>query len=306
MGVKTKSKKLPALQFYPGDWRKDPGVQALDYFERGVWMELIFLMHESEQRGKLLLNGKPIPEERLAILLNLDKQKISNVITTFLELGVASLCEETGALMNRRMVRDEELIGKRRDAGKKGGNPALTKGKPNPYYTEVNHEDKQKITSRDKQKITPSFSFSSSDNTSEMTFTPEDMQVAKHIWQKILQLHPGHKEPKLEKWANTVRLMRERDGRAHSEITSLFDWANADNFWKSNILSPDKLRAQWDKLIIQRGIGQKASFHQKSWDNEAWRKEAFRLGLPEIPGESWDDLKQRVRQAQQQSKRGVA
>ena len=52
--------KVPSIQFYPADWRKDPGVQALTYEERGIWIEILFLMHESEERGKLTLNGKPI------------------------------------------------------------------------------------------------------------------------------------------------------------------------------------------------------------------------------------------------------
>ena len=29
--------KLPAIQFYPGDWHKDQGVQALDLTQRGAW-----------------------------------------------------------------------------------------------------------------------------------------------------------------------------------------------------------------------------------------------------------------------------
>ena len=152
--------KLPALQFYPGDWRKDPGVQSLTYEERGIWIEILFLMHESDQRGKLLLNGKPISDERLSQLLHLDKQKITSVISTLLELGVASKCGQTGAMMNRRMVRDEEIIQLRRAAGQKGGNPAFQKGKDNPYY-------KLGTKQKDKQKITPSSSSSSSDNKSK-------------------------------------------------------------------------------------------------------------------------------------------
>ena len=52
---------LPALQFYGGDWRKDPGIQALNYFDRGVWFEMLLMMHESEDRGKLVLNGRATP-----------------------------------------------------------------------------------------------------------------------------------------------------------------------------------------------------------------------------------------------------
>ena len=62
------SGRLPAFQFYPADWRKDPGVQSLDYETRGIWWEIICLLHESDERGVLLLNGKPMPEDALCRL----------------------------------------------------------------------------------------------------------------------------------------------------------------------------------------------------------------------------------------------
>jgi len=117
--------KLPAFQFYVGDWRKDPGVQSLGYHDRGIWFEMLCIMHESPERGKLILNGAKMPEDALARLLGLDNQILSNTLTTLLTYGVASLCEETGAIMSRRMVRDENLRKIRQQAGKMGGNPAL-------------------------------------------------------------------------------------------------------------------------------------------------------------------------------------
>ena len=151
----TAMNKQPAFQFYPGDWRKDPGVQALDYEYRGIWLEILLLMHESEERGKLLLNGNPMPDEALARLLGLDKQKVNQAITTLLEYGVASRCPETGALMNRRMYRDEQIRQKRRQAGQKGGNPNLVNQKSS-------NIDNQKVNQSIKQKPTPSSSSSSS------------------------------------------------------------------------------------------------------------------------------------------------
>ena len=73
------SDKLPALQFYPGDWRRDVGVQSLSFHDRGVWFEMVMLMHGSEVRGKLILNGKPIPEDALCRLLGLDNQTQSRI-----------------------------------------------------------------------------------------------------------------------------------------------------------------------------------------------------------------------------------
>jgi hypothetical protein len=155
------------MQFYPADWRKDPNVQSLGYFERGVWFEILCLMFESEQRGKLILNGKAMPDEALARLLGLDKQRLTSILTVLLDYGVASR-DEQGALMNRRMVKDEELRQVRAACGSMGGNPALMGGgsaggggssgldKQNGSKSE--NEDNQKV----KQTVTPSSSLSSS------------------------------------------------------------------------------------------------------------------------------------------------
>lgn len=152
--MKGSEGKLPAFQFYPGDWRRDPAVQSLSYFDRGVWLEILCLMHESEQRGKLLLNGKKMPNEALARLLGLDKQILTKTLDTLLEYGVASIDEETEALMSRRMVRDEKIRQIRKEVGKKGGNPNLVNQKSNQTTT------KNKIELN--QNSTPSSSSSSS------------------------------------------------------------------------------------------------------------------------------------------------
>ncbi len=52
--------------------------------------------------------------------------------------------------------------------------------------------------------------------------------------------------------SNTVRLMRQIDNRSHRDICGMYDWASKDSFWHRNILSPDALRKQWDKLTMQR------------------------------------------------------
>jgi len=146
--------KLPALQFYPGDWRKDPGVQALSRHDRSVWFDILLIMHESDERGVLLLAGKPMPEDALARMLYLDNQELKQILSTLLTYGVASKREEDGAIYSRRMVRDEQLLKVRRNAGKMGGNPVL-----------LNQSAKQKTTTGVKQSPTPSSSssFSSSD-----------------------------------------------------------------------------------------------------------------------------------------------
>ena len=128
------SNKLPAFQFYPGDWRKDPGVQSLSFHDRGVWFEILCLMHESEIRGKLTLNGNAMPQEALSRLLGLDNQILTKSLNTIIEYGVASLCPDTKSLMCRRMVRDEETREAQRNFGKQGGNPALCENYNSPGF----------------------------------------------------------------------------------------------------------------------------------------------------------------------------
>lgn len=150
-----KNMKLPAFQFYPADWRKDPGVQALSYHDRGVWFEILCLMHESEQRGKLTLNGRPMPEDALARLLGLDKQNLTKVISILLEYGVARRDPVSGVIYNKRMVEDEKLRQIRAEIGQKGGQERVKREKDN-----LLKQNSSKSLKQGKQNSTPSSSSS--------------------------------------------------------------------------------------------------------------------------------------------------
>ena len=76
-------------------------------------------------------------------------------------------------------------------------------------------------------------------------------QLANQLFQRILENNPNHKKPNLQKWADDMRLMMERDKRTEEQIKYLIDWCQQDNFWKSNILSASKLREKFDQLTIQ-------------------------------------------------------
>jgi hypothetical protein len=83
--------------------------------------------------------------------------------------------------------------------------------------------------------------------------TSDDIATAEYIWQLIHAMNPNHKVPDINAWANDVRLMR-GDGpdRTHEGIRELFAWVNRHDFWQSNILSPGKLRKQWDTMVIKK------------------------------------------------------
>jgi hypothetical protein len=100
--------------------------------------------------------------------------------------------------------------------------------------------------------IEPSITIKPKKSSLAKKFTDEDLGLATHIWNRIDTLGVGAKKPSLEKWADMIRLMRERDGRDLSDIKDLFDWANADSFWCANIQSPAKIREKWPQLQAQR------------------------------------------------------
>lgn len=113
--------KLPSIQFYPGDWKKDPGIQCLTLEEKGAWFEMLLLMFESQERGVLTLNYQPYSEEDLAIVLHCELAKLKQILSKLLSKGVASKRESDGAIYCRRMLKDNELREIRAKSGALGG-----------------------------------------------------------------------------------------------------------------------------------------------------------------------------------------
>lgn len=82
--------------------------------------------------------------------------------------------------------------------------------------------------------------------------TAADHKAARWIYECVLVVNATAQEPNWDAWANEIRLMREQDKRTHEEICELFGWANCDGFWRTNIMSPAKLREKWDQLTVKR------------------------------------------------------
>ncbi|MET5770475.1 replication protein [Enterobacter cloacae] len=100
----------------------------------------------------------------------------------------------------------------------------------------------------------------------------EDLEIAKWISSRVKLINPTCKAPDMTSWSNTVRLMRQIDNRSHQDICALYDWASKHHFWQTNILSPESLRKQWDKLTMQRNSGgeQRAAKPDLDFNNTDW------------------------------------
>lgn len=229
--------KLPSFQFYPGDWKKDAGVQSLSFEERGVWFEMMLLMFESAERGKLVFgSGNPMPEDAVARSLGLDRQRYVQILRKLLDYGVASKDEKTGIIYCRRMVRDAELSKKRAECGKLGGNPKL--------LNQNSSKREAKSNQNGKQNPTPSSSSSISlkkENIEKEKYLPEDVKA----W-TLDDFLAAAKDPSVA--------LPEKDA------SECFDFYAAQGFRRSNgqpIVAVAPLLRQWKRKLGEFGSGAK-------------------------------------------------
>ena len=83
--------KLPAFQFYPGDWRKDPNLCRCSHAAKGVWIDMICLMHETEERGVLSTNGIPWTEDDMHILTSFAREFGCDLVFSWIDSAVMRL-----------------------------------------------------------------------------------------------------------------------------------------------------------------------------------------------------------------------
>jgi hypothetical protein len=138
--------KQPWRKWYPQDWRADAPLRMCSYAARGLWADILTLMHESNEVGFLLVEGvAPTPRQLVGLLGGSEKEitkllaelaaaKVFSVVGGKMPDDVRALIPpdiEEGVILSRRMVRDEAKATKDRENGKGGGNPRL-KGGDNP------------------------------------------------------------------------------------------------------------------------------------------------------------------------------
>jgi hypothetical protein len=82
-----------------------------------------------------------------------------------------------------------------------------------------------------------------------------EYKFAQSMYQKILESFPKAKKPNMSTWAKTVERTCRIDDREIEELWRVFLWANSDDFWSANILSPETLRKKYDHLSAQMTRG---------------------------------------------------
>ncbi|WP_239255500.1 DUF4373 domain-containing protein [Listeria ilorinensis] len=142
-------------------------------------------------------------------------------------------------------------------------------------------------------------------------FEPIHMQLAERLFELIQAKNPEAKPPKLEKWADDIRIMCEQDKREPESVRNAIDWALHHSFWSGVISSPTSLRKSYDKMAMQR-ISEKEvqKPRNRSGREEVlpdWFKrqqEQQQASKEDLSEEERTDLEQQVARIKEDLKRG--
>lgn len=114
----------PWLKFYPQDWRSDEQLRLCGFAARGLWVEMLAIMHRSERYGYLLINGRVPSDAQLAIQAGGGETDVTILLAELEAAGVFSR-SGSGVIYSRRMIRDKKKAQKAQENGRNGGNPKL-------------------------------------------------------------------------------------------------------------------------------------------------------------------------------------
>ncbi|WP_035796288.1 hypothetical protein [Clostridium akagii] len=78
-----------------------------------------------------------------------------------------------------------------------------------------------------------------------------EYRLATYLFNYIRNNNPNAKEPNFQNWSRHFDYILRIDKRDIEEVKAVIKWCQHDSFWYKNILSPDKLRKQYDRLLIE-------------------------------------------------------
>lgn len=144
----SKKHDLPSHPFYWGDWFKAMDLQSLPRATRCVWFEMLGRMWESNERGYLTINGKPMSDFAKASALG-----FGSAVEEYLahekvleDNAIFSRRESDGAIFSRKILNDIDLSEKRAKYGSLGGKKTWLFAKANAkanteYESEYENKD---------------------------------------------------------------------------------------------------------------------------------------------------------------------
>ena len=126
----------PWIKFYPRDWRGDQALRVVSLAARGLWIEMLSIMHEGQPYGHLTIGGQPCTDDNLARLVGASVEEVQALLV---ELRTAGVLRQSrgGVIYSKRLTADF----KRSKEGRKAKMEALEKKRENPRPSRVPPRD---------------------------------------------------------------------------------------------------------------------------------------------------------------------
>lgn len=137
-------------------------------------------------------------------------------------------------------------------AGNTEVSPSAQMGKcirPNGQIEVPEREDATAHTGR--SLVTETTSESTQESTSERPTTSADADRLANLLADLVAENGSKRPTVTSKWVVTIDRMIRLDGRTPEQVENAIRWCQQDAFWKANVLSPDALRKQYDRLRLQ-------------------------------------------------------
>lgn len=106
----------------------------------------------------------------------------------------------------------------------------------------------------------------------------DGMALANELLAEILANKPDFHltDDRLANWARSADLMIASDKRSPPHVSALIRWVQHDSFWKSNVLSMDKLREKFDQLEMKmQQTAKGGNFNGKQLSSDEYLKQAL-------------------------------
>ena len=217
--------KLFYMPLNTGDWLKDPNLRMCSLRAKGLWIQLISLMWESKERGKI--SGT---YDQIAQSVGCSTKEFKTALKEIIDTKTADIKMSDGVLtiISRRLAREEK--------NRKNKNLRSKK-----HYNR-HHSDDIKTNLRHDSELKTIYNYNYINSFSSEVLSLVDLFIEKRNQIKEISLS----ESDYKKWCDSVRLQIEVDKDNPSEISEVIKWVTSEPFWQSNCLSIKKFRIKKD------------------------------------------------------------
>lgn len=213
--------------------QNSPIYKSLNSKQRDILINLLLMANHQE--NIVFINGKDIIVKAGQVLTSLKgiKEKCAKDVS-IQNIRTCLLVLENGRFLTSKSTNRYRLI-----TIEKWG---LYQG------SDINQQTNQQASNK---QLTTNKNVKNEKKNNLFVETSNEFQLSKYLFELIRKNNPKAKEPNFQTWSKQFDLMIRVDKRDVQEIKDLINWSQNDSFWYKNILSPQKLRKQYDQLIVK-------------------------------------------------------